>query len=79
MPWRRFAFAAIAVIFGHWFFRRWNTPPECRPPKWRILAKCHDLRNLAEYEGQTEIDTRILADLLAVADELELIVRALKA
>jgi hypothetical protein len=25
---------------------------------WRILAKCHDRRNLAEYEGDFEIDDR---------------------
>jgi hypothetical protein len=27
--------------------------------KWRVLSKCHDMRNLAEYEGQTEIDGRL--------------------
>ena len=23
---------------------------------WRVLAKCHERRNLAEYEGDTEVD-----------------------
>ena len=44
------------------------------PEVWRVLAKAHDLRNLAEYEGEMEIDDRIVADLLtacrAVADRL---------
>lgn len=25
---------------------------------WRVLAKCHDCRNLAEYEGHVEIDNQ---------------------
>ena len=44
------------------------------PEVWRVLAKAHDLRNLAEYEGEMEIDDRIVADVLtacrAVADRL---------
>lgn len=31
---------------------------------WRVLAKCHDCRNLAEYEGHLEVDERLLDDLL---------------
>ncbi len=34
------------------------------PEVWRILAKCHDCRNLAEYEGHVEIDNQLLVDLL---------------
>lgn len=45
------------------------------PEVWRVLAKCHDVRNLGEYEGDLNIDERLLADLLtaatAVADALE--------
>lgn len=32
---------------------------------WRVLALCHERRNLAEYEGHLEIDERLLVDLLA--------------
>jgi hypothetical protein len=46
--------------------------------KWRVLSKCHDLRNLAEYEGQTEVDSRLLAELLRIAFELEKIVAGLR-
>src|ERR1700687_3261511 len=31
---------------------------------WRIFDKCHRLRNRAEYEGELDIDDRILADLI---------------
>jgi len=30
-----------------------------------VLAKAHEIRNLGEYEGELEIDERVVADLLA--------------
>jgi len=33
-------------------------------PVWRVLAQCHQQRNLAEYEGISEITDRLLADLI---------------
>jgi hypothetical protein len=44
---------------------------------WRVLSKCHDLRNLAEYEGHAEIDPALLSDLIRCATELEARVEAL--
>lgn len=45
------------------------------PEVWRVLAKCHDIRNLGEYEGVLDIDERIVTDLIAacrsVAAKLE--------
>ena len=35
------------------------------PEVWRVLAKCHDLRNLGEYEGVVDVDARIVVDLVA--------------
>lgn len=32
---------------------------------WRVLAKGHDARNLAEYEGAVDVDERLVADLIA--------------
>lgn len=32
---------------------------------WRVLAKCHELRNLGEYEGDLNINERLVADLIA--------------
>jgi len=41
------------------------------PAKWRVLSKCHDARNLAEYEGHTEVDAGLLLELIKIATELE--------
>lgn len=35
------------------------------PEVWRVLSKCHDVRNLGEYEGDLNIDDRLLDDLIA--------------
>lgn len=37
------------------------------PEVWRVLAKCHNLRNLAEYEGDLNVDDRIVSDLITAA------------
>jgi hypothetical protein len=34
------------------------------PEVWRVLAKGHEIRNLGEYEGELNIDERIVADLI---------------
>jgi hypothetical protein len=39
-----------------------NLPPEMV----RILDKCHGKRNLVEYEGESEIDIRLLEELIRV-------------
>jgi hypothetical protein len=42
---------------------------------WRVLAKCHDVRNLGEYEGELNMDERLVSDLIAacqaVAEKLK--------
>ena len=47
------------------------------PEVWRVLSKCHDLRNLGEYEGDLNVDERIVADLIdacqAVAATLDVL------
>jgi hypothetical protein len=35
------------------------------PEVWRVLAKGHEIRNLGEYEGDLNIDERIVADMIA--------------
>jgi hypothetical protein len=37
------------------------------PEVWRVLAACHQKRNLAEYEGHLEIDDQLIADLIKAA------------
>lgn len=31
---------------------------------WRVLSRCHDLRNKAEYGGDMMVDERIVMDLI---------------
>nr|WP_231402606.1 hypothetical protein [Caenimonas aquaedulcis] len=44
------------------------------PEVWRVLDKCHQTRNLGEYEGLLDISERLVSDLItatqAVADAL---------
>lgn len=44
---------------------------------WRILAKAHERRNLAEYEGDLEHDERLLADVLVAARRVLAAIEAL--
>ena len=34
------------------------------PEVWRVLDKCHSVRNLGEYEGDLNVDERLVADLI---------------
>ncbi len=34
---------------------------------WRVLARGHEARNVAEYEGVVEVDERLVADLIVAA------------
>lgn len=43
----------------------------------RVLDQAHRKRNLAEYEGEVEIDPALLAALLRVATDVEAAVRRL--
>jgi hypothetical protein len=44
------------------------------PEVWRVLSKCHDMRNRTEYEGALDVDERLVTDLIAacrqVADKI---------
>ena len=44
------------------------------PEVWRVLDKCHNTRNLGEYEGLLDVDERLVSDLITatqtVADAL---------
>jgi hypothetical protein len=43
----------------------------------QIFLKAHNERNLAEYQGRTEIDERLLADLIRCTKKLETAVEKL--
>ena len=38
------------------------------PEVWRVLAKAHDLRNLAEYEGHVDVEERLVTDVIAACE-----------
>jgi hypothetical protein len=40
------------------------------PEVWRLLSKCHDTRNLGEYEGDLNVDERIVSDLIAACHKV---------
>lgn len=35
------------------------------PGVWRVLAKCHQIRNQSEYEGDPGVDEKLVNDLIA--------------
>lgn len=49
---------------------------DIRAPVWRLLARCHGIRNKAEYEGLLELDERLVTDLIDAALEVRDALRA---
>jgi len=37
-------------------------------PIWRLLTKCHGLRNQWEYEGTVDLDERLVTDLISAVE-----------
>ena len=48
------------------------------PEVWRVLAKGREICNLGEYEGDLNIDERIVADLITACSEVAGKINALK-
>jgi hypothetical protein len=46
---------------------------------WRVLAKAHELRNIAEYEGHFDADATLLRNLIEAAEAVRAAVAALPA
>ncbi len=46
------------------------------PAVWRVLSKCHETRNLAEYEGAIDIDEGLVADLVKATQAVRSALRA---
>jgi hypothetical protein len=42
-----------------------------------VLAKCHEIRNLGEYEGDLNVDERIVTDLIKACSAVAAKVNAL--
>ena len=46
------------------------------PEVWRVLAKAHDQRNLAEYEGHVDADARLVMDVVAACETVAMAIQA---
>ena len=46
---------------------------------WRVLAKAHEIRNVAEYEGHFDADAIVLRNLIEAAEAVRTAVAALPA
>ena len=44
---------------------------------WRVLAKAHEVRNMAEYEGHFDADATLLRNLIEAAEAVRAAVAAL--
>ena len=40
------------------------------PEVWRVLDKCHNTRNLGEYEGLLDVDEGLVADLITATQKV---------
>lgn len=40
------------------------------PEHWRLLALCHERRNVAEYQGHLDVEERLVTDLIRVTETL---------
>jgi len=38
------------------------------PEVWRVLDKCHNTRNLGEYDGLLDVDERLVTDLISATE-----------
>ncbi|MDF1641802.1 hypothetical protein [Thalassolituus oleivorans] len=47
--------------------------------KWRVLDKCHKVRNLAEYEGHLDVNPQLLKELLSITKDVQSLVTKLPA
>ena len=45
--------------------------------KWRVLDKCHNTRNLAEYEGHLDVNPQLLRELISITQEVQALVKAM--
>jgi hypothetical protein len=48
------------------------------PEVWRVLSKCHEVRNLGEYEGDLNVDDRLVTDLITACQAVAAKVKALE-
>ena len=40
------------------------------PEHWRVLALCHERRNVAEYQGHLDVEEKLVSDLIQITEIL---------
>jgi hypothetical protein len=50
---------------------------QCTRSLWRVLDQAHRKRNLAEYEGDIDVDEAMVTSLVEIAEEIRRAVVAL--
>jgi hypothetical protein len=40
------------------------------PEQWRVLHQAHQKRNIAEYDGELDVNASLLAQMIEVAGEM---------
>ena len=45
--------------------------------RWRVLDQCHNVRNLAEYEGHMEVSAQLLEELIEITNKIVKLVESL--
>lgn len=40
------------------------------PEHWRVLALCHERRNVAEYQGHLDVEEKLVSDLMRITEML---------
>ena len=75
--WRHCVGTAIVPTVGIWCFRLCRTPSGCPRQRWRVLAKAHEVRNVAAYQGHFDADVTLLRNLIEAAEAVRAAVAAL--
>ena len=65
---RRYVAPGIAPRIGIIVFQALPHTLGLGPEVWRVLDRCHKLRNQSEYEGELLVDDRIVMDLITACD-----------
>lgn len=48
------------------------------PDVWRIFDKCHNIRNLGDYEGDLNVDDQLVKDLIGACQKVANKIKAFK-
>ena len=68
---QRFVQKALDLNRDIWFFQCLQHTLDLPKEQWRVLDQAHRKRNLAEYEGEMDVDEQLVEAMLRVIQEVE--------